>query len=98
MLLIDDLLCFPVRGLFMIFSKIHEAAQQDADNEADAIRTQLSELYLLLETGQLSDEEFDRQEKELLDRLDEIEASPSSSSGEEEGADGDGESTHRQTM
>ncbi len=73
MFLIDDLLLMPARGIMAVFREVHNAAQQDVASEAEAIRTELSELYMLLETQQLSEEDFDQREKELLDRLDEIE-------------------------
>lgn len=73
MFLIDDLLLMPARGIMAVFREVHNAAQQDVANEAEAIRTELSELYMLLETQQLSEEDFDQRERELLDRLDEIE-------------------------
>jgi hypothetical protein len=73
MLLIDDILFFPVRGIIWIFREIHKAAQQELVSESEEITAQLSELYMRLETGQISEEEFDAREKILLDRLDEIE-------------------------
>ena len=41
-------------------------------NESDAITGQLQQLYTMLETGKITETEFDRQEAELLDRLDSI--------------------------
>jgi hypothetical protein len=73
MFLIDDLLMMPARGIMAVFREVHNAAQQDAANEAEAIRNELSELYMRLETQQLSEEDFDAREKVLLDRLDELE-------------------------
>lgn len=73
MLIIDDILFSPARGLLWTFKKIHDAAEQALENEADDMKTQLSELYMMLETGRITEEEFDAQEKELLDRLEEIE-------------------------
>jgi hypothetical protein len=77
MILIDDILLFPLRGVAFIFREIHNAAQQEVANEADAIRTELRELYMMLETGRMTDEEFDAREKELLDRLDEAQPAQS---------------------
>lgn len=37
--------------------------------ESEAITASLSELYVKLETGQITEEQFDAQEKALLDRL-----------------------------
>jgi hypothetical protein len=41
--------------------------------EADSIRLELSQLYLALESGAVTEDAFDSRERELLDRLDAIE-------------------------
>lgn len=74
MLIVDDILLFPMRGILSVFRDIHKAAQQESANEAEAIRTELSELYMMLETGGITEEEFDAKEAELLDRLDALES------------------------
>lgn len=73
MVIVDDILLFPMRGLLFVFQEIHKAVQQEFKNEAEAIRGELSRLYLLLESGQLTEAQFDESEKKLLDRLDELE-------------------------
>ena len=95
MFIVDNILSLPMKGFFAIFREIHKAAEQEAANEADAIRTRLSELYMMLETGQLTEQEFDQQERELLDRLDVIEARGSVEESEEqtEAATGGGDFT-----
>ncbi len=85
MFLLDDILLFPVKGVASLGQKILDAAQQEFANEAEAVRTQLSELYLMLETGKITEAEFDAQEKELLDRLDAIEARGSEAEEEDDG-------------
>jgi hypothetical protein len=72
MLLIDDLLLSPVKGVLWVFREIHDAAQQELAGESETITAALSELYMKLETGQISEAEFDAQEKVLLDRLDRL--------------------------
>jgi len=72
MLLIDDILLAPFRSLLWVFREIHNAAEHEMANEAEALTAQLSELYLLLESGNISEEEFDQKEAEILDRLEEI--------------------------
>ena len=69
MFLIDDILLSPI---LWIFREIHHAVEEEKANEADAITAKLSELYMMLETGQMTEEEFDAAEKALLDRLDAI--------------------------
>lgn len=97
MFLIDDLLFSPVTGIMAVFREIYNAAQQDTTNQAQTIRNELSELYMLLETGQISEADFDRHEKKLLDQLDDIEKRSAESDenmddGEDDGdEDDDGE-------
>jgi hypothetical protein len=74
MFLLDDLLLSPARGLFAVFRNVHDAAQEEIAHEAEDIRMRLSEIYVMLETGQLNEDEFERRERELLDRLEDVEA------------------------
>ena len=72
MFLVDDILLFPARSILWIFREIHNAALEEQAGEADRITAQLSELYMMLETGKITEEEFNTSEKALLDRLDAI--------------------------
>jgi len=74
MFLIDDILLSPAKGLLWVFREIHDAAQQELAGEGEAITASLSELYMRLETEQITEAEFDSQEKVLLDRLDRLQA------------------------
>jgi hypothetical protein len=81
MLLVDDLLLSPIRGILWIFREIHNAAREEMANEPESIAQQLRSLYMQLETDAISEQEFEQQEKRLLDRLDEIQGG--GGSGEE---------------
>ena len=70
MLLLDDILLSPLHAVSWIAREIYDAAQQEVANEGDTIRAELGELYMMLETGRISEEEFTSQEARLLDRLD----------------------------
>ena len=70
MFLLDKLLTTP---LWWIAKEINEAVQKEKARESEAITQSLSELYLRLETGKMTEEEFEAEEKQLLDRLDAIE-------------------------
>ena len=72
MLIVDDILLFPVKGINWVFKQIHELAQDELEGEADRIRESLTDLYMMLETGQITEEEFEQQESILLDRLDNL--------------------------
>ena len=77
MLIADDILLFPFKGLLWVFEEIYNAAEQEIRDQADQITIELQRLYVLLEQGQITEAEFDRRESELLDRLDEIRESGS---------------------
>ncbi len=72
MLLVDDLLLAPIHGLLWIFGRISDAAQEEILGEADAITEELRDLYMMLETGSITEGEFDARERTLLDRLEAI--------------------------
>ena len=72
MFLIDDLLLSPVKGVLWVFREIHDAAEKELAGESEAITGALSELYMKLETGQITEMQFDAREKVLLDRLDRL--------------------------
>ena len=70
MLIIDDILLSPVKGFMWIMRELHNAVEQELEDESARLTTSLSDLYMMLETGMISEEEFAAQEKEILDRLD----------------------------
>lgn len=83
MLLLDDLLLAPFRGLLWVFEKVRDAADEEAAGEADAITEELRQLYLMLEAGKITEAEFDAREHTLLDRLDAIRARESDAPAED---------------
>ena len=96
MLLVDDLLLAPLTGLLWVFRKIHDAAQEEMLGEADAITQELRDLYMMLETGRVTEAEFDARERALLDRLEVIQARGSGPGAEDtdedaEASEGEGD-------
>jgi len=69
--LIDDLLLLPVKGFLGIFKEIHEMAEREVSDEG-YIRERLMELQLRFELDEIGEEEYTRQEKELMARLEAI--------------------------
>lgn len=69
MLILDNLLLSP---LLWIFKEINESVQKEKAGEAEAVTRALSELYMKLDTGAITEEEFEAIESQLLDRLDAI--------------------------
>lgn len=71
--LLDDILLAPVKGVRLIAKKIHEQAMEEFLDE-EGVRQELRELYMSLETGRITEEEFEEREKTLVERLEQIEA------------------------
>jgi hypothetical protein len=69
MFLLDDLLIgLPAKGLMSIFTKIYEMAQAELTDESK-IKEELLQLQTLYELDQISEEEYQEREAELLERL-----------------------------
>jgi len=62
-----------LKGLYLLGKKIHEMAMEEFLDE-DRVREELKELYVLLEAGKISEEEFESREEELVGCLEEIES------------------------
>ncbi|MEU6219347.1 gas vesicle protein GvpG [Streptomyces sp. NPDC047022] len=62
----------PVRGTFWVIDQVMTAAEQEY-YDPEPVRRQLAELERALTDGRISEEEYERREDELLDRLEEIE-------------------------
>lgn len=71
--LLDDILLAPAKGLHFLAKKLMEQAAQELLDE-ERVRRELRELYVLLEIGGITEEEFEERERMLVERLEEIEA------------------------
>jgi len=69
--LIDDILLAPLKGVIWIGERLNEIAEKEFSDEG-RIKEKLMELQLKFEMDEISEEEYNRQEKELLERLDAI--------------------------
>ena len=74
MLLVDDILCSPFTSILWVFREISKIAHEELDGEGQVINEQLRLLYMELETGRITEEQFDAGEKLLLDRLEAIDS------------------------
>lgn len=74
MIILDDILMSPVRSIAWIFRSVHKAVQDEQAQEQTDLRTRLSDLHQELERGEITEEQFDEQESQLLDRLDALKA------------------------
>jgi Gas vesicle protein G len=77
MLLVDDILLSPITSFLWLLREIQKAAQQELTSEREAVTAELGYLYMMLETGTITDAEFDVRERELLNRLDQLQGQSS---------------------
>ena len=69
MFIVDDLLIgLPAKGLMSIFTKICEMAQTELTDEAK-VKEELLQLQILYELDEITDEEYQKKEAVLLERL-----------------------------
>ncbi|MBU1260417.1 gas vesicle protein GvpG [bacterium] len=71
MFLIDSILLAPLKGVVWLGEKLNEVADKEL-NDDGLIKQELMELQLRFELDEISEQEYNEKEKELLDRLDAI--------------------------
>ena len=69
MFLIDSTLLAPVKGVIWLGKKINEVVEKETSDQG-VIKEKLMELQLQFELDEISEEEYNKKEKELLERLD----------------------------
>jgi len=72
-MILDTLLLSPIYATVWAARQVQHVIQQEQEAEPERITADLSELYMMLETGRIGEAEFSAREKALLDQLDRIE-------------------------
>lgn len=72
MFLIDDLLSLPISGVKFVLRTLQQVAEEQYTDSAPGKR-RLLELQAALESGEITEQEYVRQEAEILQELREIE-------------------------
>jgi Gas vesicle synthesis protein GvpO/Gas vesicle protein G len=71
MFLLDDVLLAPGKAAFVLFQELARKAQEEWLND-DVVKQELQQLYEMLESGRITDKDFEAQECRLLERLEQI--------------------------
>jgi uncharacterized membrane protein YheB (UPF0754 family) len=71
MFLLDDILLAPLKSVIWLGKKINEIVEKELFDEG-RIKEKLMELQFRFELEEISEEEYKKQEKDLLERLDAI--------------------------
>jgi cytochrome c-type biogenesis protein CcmH/NrfG len=72
MLLIDDLLGLPLSGFKFVLRTLAKVAEEQYTDDAP-VKERLLELQLRLESGEISEEQYVQEEREIIRQLREIE-------------------------
>lgn len=73
MFLLDDILLAPIKGVKWVAEKLQDLADKELF-DPDKIREELMTLQAKLDMGEIQEEDYAAREKELLERLTEIQA------------------------
>ncbi|MEK9132284.1 MAG: gas vesicle protein GvpG [Patescibacteria group bacterium] len=71
MLIIDDLLMLPVKGLMGLFEKIRDLAEAEL-NDDSKLKEELLRYQTMFELDQINEEEYKAREDEIIARLNAI--------------------------
>ncbi|MBZ4218593.1 MAG: gas vesicle protein GvpG [Chlorobium sp.] len=69
--IIDDILFAPLNGLIFVANKINDVVEKETSDEG-TVKERLMALQLRFELDEIDEDEYDRQEDELLQKLEKI--------------------------
>ena len=69
MFLIDDLLLLPARMFMDVVEKIRDMALEELEDTPEKLQRKLLDLEMSLETEEITEEEYQKKEKDILARM-----------------------------
>lgn len=69
--ILDDILFAPINGLIFVAKKINDVVEKETSDEG-TIKERLMALQLRFELDEISEEDYDREEDDLLRKLEQI--------------------------
>ncbi len=67
--LIDDILLFPIKGVGWIAEKIRDMALEELEDTPKKLQRELLDLQMELDAEQITEAEYQKKEKDVLERL-----------------------------
>lgn len=74
MFILDDILMAPIKGVVFIAQKVHEIAEGEMTDDETKLKQELQELQMRFEMDEIVEEEYDRRERAILERLNALRA------------------------
>ena len=66
--LIDDILLFPIKGIVWLAEKVRDMALEELEDTPEKLKRELLDNQLLLETGQITEEEYKKRQEDTIKR------------------------------
>ncbi|MGB2762155.1 MAG: gas vesicle protein GvpG [Minisyncoccales bacterium] len=70
--LIDDILLAPVKGVVWIAEKVRDIALEEIEDTPEKLQRELLDLQMELEVEQITEKEYQKKEKDILERLESL--------------------------
>jgi len=67
--LIDDLLLLPARMFMDVVEKIRDMAVEELEDTPEKLQRELLDAQMALETEEITEEEYQKKEKDILERM-----------------------------
>ena len=67
--LIDDILLAPIKGIVWLAEKVRDMAVEELEDTPEKLQRELLDLQMALETEQITEAEYQKKEKDILERL-----------------------------
>ena len=69
MFLIDDILLAPIKGIVWLAEKVRDMALEELEDTPEKLQRELLDLQMALEIEQITEAEYQKKEKDILERL-----------------------------
>ena len=70
--LIDDILLAPIKGIVWLAEKIWDMALEELEDTPEKLQRELLDLQMALEVEQITEAEYQKKEKNILERLESL--------------------------
>jgi len=66
---IDDILLAPIKGIVWIAEKVRDMALEELEDTPEKLQRELLDLQMAFETVEITEAEYQKKEKDILERL-----------------------------
>ena len=66
---IDDILLAPIKGIVWIAEKVRDMALEELEDTPEKLQRELLDLQMTFETEEITEAEYQKKEKDILDRM-----------------------------